>query len=70
MSKLIIKPSEAASVLGVPAAKIRKKLRQQQVPYGRAIRTNTPDGRLRFEYEIYVPKLLEYIGLDEWPSEE
>lgn len=72
MTKATIRVPEAAKVLGIPEAKLRKWLRQKKVPYGKAIPRSekSRNGNPHFEYVIYVPKLMEEIGLKEWPEGE
>ena len=69
MQNATVRVPEAARVLGIPQAKLRQWLRQKKVPYGRAIpRGTSKNGSPHFEYIIYVQKLLEEIGLKEWPG--
>ena len=60
---------EVAPVLGISQGELRKLLRTGKVPYGRATITGKrPDGTPKFRYDIWLPKLLEYTGLTEWPE--
>ena len=52
-----IKPSDAATLLGVPAQAVRVGLQRNQLPFGTAIK-----GAGRFVYVIYPEKLRECVG--------
>ena len=69
MQRIGLKVPEVAPLVGMTANNMRKLLRQGKLPYGKAILTKEyPDGRKRFEYIIYLPKLLEETGLKKWPG--
>ena len=62
---------EVAPVVGMSQGELRKKLRQKQVPYGVAVIIgHKRDGTPKFRYDIWLPKVLEYTGLKEWPGSE
>lgn len=62
---------EVAPIVGMSQGELRKKLRQKQVPYGVAVVIgHKRDGTPKFRYDIWLPKLLEYTGLKEWPGSE
>lgn len=74
---LRISPEKASRVLGISPGEIRKRLRDGTLPVGHArkagtYRRLTGTGRyetaVRYSYDIYVPKVLEYVGLKEWPE--
>lgn len=60
---------EASRVLNISQNELRKLLRQGKLPYGRAIEVKNEQGRRRFRYDIWLPKLMEETGMTEWPGE-
>ena len=61
---------EAAKALNMNPGELRKLLRQNKVPYGRATEIKNEGGRRRFRYDIWLPKLMQETGLTEWPPGE
>lgn len=62
---------EVAPVVGMSVGEMRKRLRQGKLPYGKAtLMEDHGNGKKRFRYDIWLPKLLEETGLKEWPPQE
>lgn len=70
MTKLVIKVPEASRVTGIPENTIRALCRQGKLTWGKAImkKKKTASGNPSFIYQIYKPKLMEELGLTEWPE--
>lgn len=74
---LKISPERASPVLGISPNEIRKRLRDGTLPVGHArkvgkYRRLVAPGRYedmtRYSYDIYIPMVLDYVGLKEWPE--
>ena len=62
---------EAAPVLGVTPNKLRYMMRNKKMPdIGEAIKRSGRNGRPRYEYHLYAPKILARVGLEKWPGGE
>lgn len=60
---------EVAPIIGRTPNWIRKQLRDGTLPIGHAVRIGKNSrGRPRYSYDIFIPKVLEYTGLPEWPG--
>lgn len=71
MQRIRLTVPEVAPVVGMSPGEMRKQLRQGKLPYGRAtLVKDHGNGRKRFRYDIWLPKLLEETGLSEWPPKE
>lgn len=62
--------AEAAPVLGMTPDKLRYELRQKHLAdIGEAIpRGRGRNGKQRYSYHVYAPKVLARVGLTEWPG--
>lgn len=65
-----ISPEELSPVIGKSPNEIRKRLRDGTLPVGHARKVGQNGrGRPRYAYDIFIPLVLEYTGLKEWPGE-
>lgn len=69
MRGIKVSPEEVAPIIGISPNEIRKKLRDGTLPIGHARKAGkNARGRLRYTYDIFIPLVLEYTGLSEWPG--
>lgn len=61
---------EASKILGISPNEIRKRMRDKTLPIGtaRVVGRISYNGRNRYAYDVFVPKLLEYTGLSQLPN--
>ena len=57
----IISANKTAKILGVTPQLVRERLKRGVWTFGRAI-SPEESGKEHWTYEVYVPKLMEYLG--------
>ena len=69
MRGIRVSPEEVAPIIGKSPNEIRKRLRDGTIPIGKARKIGkNARGKPRYAYDIFVPLVLEYTGLREWPG--
>lgn len=68
MQGMRISPEELAPVIGMSPNAIRYRMKNGTLPIGSAVKVGDTRGKRRYRYDIFIPKVLEYTGLKEWPK--
>lgn len=72
MQKMKISPEAAAPVMGISPNEIRYCMRNNKFdpPIGRVRIANNRIKKKKptYRYDIFIPMVLEYTGLKEWPE--
>lgn len=64
-----VSPEEVSKIIGKSPNEIRKRLRDNTLPIGHARKIGVNGrGRPRYAYDIFIPLVLQYTGLSEWPD--